>query len=572
MKNIFTLFVFALSFVGITTAQWPTNPSINLTICDTTGEQALSKIESTSDGGCYISWFDTRSENYEVYLQRLDPAGYKLWASNGLLISSHPQNTYIVDYDMMVDHNNNAIVVFSDIRNGVDLSVFAYKISSAGDFLWGNDGVSLSTTTDFQPNPKVTETNDGNFVFTWIIGSSPTKVAVQMLSSAGDKLWGTDPVLIESPTEGYNYPDVVPSDSNGVIVVHTVTTGSFPAQTVKIRATKFSSTGTISWAVMIQNLGTIAAFTVPKVYSDKNNGALVSWHDDRNNDNLQSAFVQRISSAGSIYFPENGAEASLMPMRHKFNPVAAFDSATEDTYVFWMETEPNQNQNGISGQKLSSDGTRQWTDNGKIFKDLSSPNTASISSLNAEMGSDRAYLFYLVGDAGGLNDIVEGFACDSNGDFLWTNNFVTISASTQQKLQMVSTVDPFFNCKMSWGDDRNGAAGIYAQDINPDGELGNSVVLVDGNISNPASLVLNQNYPNPFNPTTSILFTVGKREFVSLKVYDVLGNEIATLVNEEKSPGQYQINFDASEITSGVYFYRLNAGTFTQTKKMILLR
>lgn len=83
---------------------------------------------------------------------------------------------------------------------------------------------------------------------------------------------------------------------------------------------------------------------------------------------------------------------------------------------------------------------------------------------------------------------------------------------------------------------------------------------------------LSQNYPNPFNPSTRISFIVNKSSLVSLKVYDVLGNEVETLVNEEKSPGTYNINFNASGLSSGVYFYRLKSGTFSETKKMIFLK
>jgi hypothetical protein len=86
------------------------------------------------------------------------------------------------------------------------------------------------------------------------------------------------------------------------------------------------------------------------------------------------------------------------------------------------------------------------------------------------------------------------------------------------------------------------------------------------------SFVLEQNYPNPFNPSTSIRYEIGRQQFVVLKVYDVLGEKIATLVNEEKPAGTYEINFNASALTSGVYFYTLDAGSFIETKKMILLR
>jgi len=86
------------------------------------------------------------------------------------------------------------------------------------------------------------------------------------------------------------------------------------------------------------------------------------------------------------------------------------------------------------------------------------------------------------------------------------------------------------------------------------------------------SFLLSQNHPNPFNPSTSIQYAISSRQFVRLKVYDVLGNEVAALVNEEKPAGNYNIKFDAAGLTSGIYFYTLNAGTFVQTKKMILLR
>ncbi len=83
---------------------------------------------------------------------------------------------------------------------------------------------------------------------------------------------------------------------------------------------------------------------------------------------------------------------------------------------------------------------------------------------------------------------------------------------------------------------------------------------------------LDQNYPNPFNPTTQIRYSIPKTALVSIKVYDILGKEVATLVNEAKSPGDYKVEFNGNSLASGIYFYRLQAGDFVQTKKMILLR
>lgn len=83
---------------------------------------------------------------------------------------------------------------------------------------------------------------------------------------------------------------------------------------------------------------------------------------------------------------------------------------------------------------------------------------------------------------------------------------------------------------------------------------------------------LEQNYPNSFNPSTKIRYELPERSFVTIKVYDVLGEEVATLVNEEKSAGNYEVEFDAAGLSSGIYFYTLSTGNFLSTKKMILLR
>jgi hypothetical protein len=88
----------------------------------------------------------------------------------------------------------------------------------------------------------------------------------------------------------------------------------------------------------------------------------------------------------------------------------------------------------------------------------------------------------------------------------------------------------------------------------------------------PSSFSLERNYPNPFNPNTVIRYSLTGNRFVTLKVFDVLGKEVATLVNEKQSPGTYQVEFVGSNLPSGVYFYRIIAGDFTDTKGMILLK
>jgi hypothetical protein len=97
-----------------------------------------------------------------------------------------------------------------------------------------------------------------------------------------------------------------------------------------------------------------------------------------------------------------------------------------------------------------------------------------------------------------------------------------------------------------------------------------------GPSSNPTAFVLYQNYPNPFNPTTVLGFSVpavsGQSPVVSLRVFDILGREVAVLVNERKAPGSYTVRFDGSRYSSGVYYYRLSADAFVQTRAMVLTK
>ena len=88
----------------------------------------------------------------------------------------------------------------------------------------------------------------------------------------------------------------------------------------------------------------------------------------------------------------------------------------------------------------------------------------------------------------------------------------------------------------------------------------------------PNEFMLFQNYPNPFNPTTIINYSIPELSLITVKIYDVLGKEVAKLVNEEKAEGTYEVEFNATALPSGVYFYRLQTGNFVEIKKMMLMK
>jgi hypothetical protein len=122
--------------------------------------------------------------------------------------------------------------------------------------------------------------------------------------------------------------------------------------------------------------------------------------------------------------------------------------------------------------------------------------------------------------------------------------------------------------------DQNVNAGIYSyrlKQVDFDGtfEYSNEILV---NVTASLEFTLDQNFPNPFNPNTLIKYSIPKSSQVSLKIFNTLGQEMETLVNEEKQVGTYEVNWNASNLQSGVYFYRLQAGSFVQTRKMILLK
>jgi hypothetical protein len=136
-----------------------------------------------------------------------------------------------------------------------------------------------------------------------------------------------------------------------------------------------------------------------------------------------------------------------------------------------------------------------------------------------------------------------------------------------------TTTEPQF---YSFNDDvssLNATSFVYRlKQVDYDGSFEYSNEVTVENSTFPERYSLSQNFPNPFNPSTTIEFTLPKKEFVTITIYDVLGNEVTTLVNEEFNAGSYKIEFNASTLTSGVYIYKITSGSFTQTRKMTLMK
>ncbi len=571
MKHIRYYFIFSFVLFNNTFSQWSDDPYLNLQICDVVGEQSVPKIKNTTDGKCYISWYDNRSGSYAMYLQLLNSLGEKQFGEDGLLVSDNPQDSWIVDHDLCVDNNNNAIVSFCDIRSGSTFNPFIYKISSTGNFLWGENGITLSNDFDvFQAAPKVASTNDGGCVVIWIYSSTPNKVAIQKISNDGNLMWGDVPIFLSGVgSENFTYPNIVSSNEGNVIAMWSGYSGSFlNPQNYRIYSQKFSPNGLPMWSEFpetVYSLGRVAGFFSPKIFSDGNDGVFYVWQDDRDLNNLTKSYVQHFSSNGENLFPIDGVSGSSSNSSHSFDAAITYVSSTNETFMFWKEANSLQSAFGIYGQKFSSDGTTLWNEFGKPCSEL---NQNSYSSISANAFENNAIVYFNELIFGSVIAFPKIFKINSNSEIEWEKH---ISYAQSEKLRLLATVDENGTSKIIWQDKRNDESGIYGQRINIDGSYGNPLSVSENNFPNNFSL--QQNYPNPFNPKTKILFSLTSSKNILLKIYDVLGNEVATLIdNEFMSNGNYEIEFNGNNLQSGVYYYKLTMDNFSETKTMILIK
>ncbi|HRE09417.1 MAG TPA: T9SS type A sorting domain-containing protein [Ignavibacteria bacterium] len=578
-NRFFSLMLFLVSAYS-SIAQWNPNTAVNTLVSDEAGEQSVQKLALCPDGSTYYSWFDSRGGSYAVYLQKLDVNGNPQFAAGGILISGNPQNSSLVDWDMIADNNNNCILTFTDIRSGGQINPFAYMISPAGTQMWGANGIALSDSVNsFQPNPKVVQTSDGNYVFFWRIGSGPQKLAFQKINAAGVKQWGTSPVIWTSgTTENYDWPAIVPSDNGSVIVMFSGYTGSFisPAN-YRIYSQKVSSAGARVWNATqdtVYSLGRVSGFYTPRLFSDGNSGAVYCWHDDRNAVNLTTGYIQRKNSAGAIQFPVNGTAVSGNTTNNHFAPVAAYMQATGETYVAWQEANSGQTQWGFYAQKINSSGVRQWGD-GVAVQSLGTDQVG----LYTVMTRDTSAIICFNQSAPSGNNIIRASMLGPSGAYLWPGNIVTASSITSSKIRINSVINlTNGNSILCWQDKRLDGGGIYAQNIKFDGTFGPLTGITTISNNTPGKFELRQNYPNPFNPVTKIRYSITSASIVKLTVYDILGNKVSEVVNASQNAGTYEAGFDASMLASGTYFYRINTegygsgNSFTETKKMILIK
>ena len=470
MKKTRFSFFAALSLIVLPLtllSQWSTNPAVNNAICNLPGDQALPKIATCSNGDTYIGYYSNESGNYNMRLQRLDSQGNILWAANGILISDHPQETWLTDWDMTCDGSNYAILAFNDIRIGTTWNIVAYRIAPDGSFSWGANGIQLSSNTATNAAPKVAVTAAGNTVVAW---QSDNVTIIQKISSAGVLQWGANGITL-SGTPRITWPQLLPVGTDDVILKYFEDIGPVNAPTRHVLAQRYNGSGSPVWATpaTVSNAGGISAWTqIFPFINDGSDGFYIAWHDDRDNNQRASTFVQHVSSSGVVLFTANGVEASGLSSMNHYYPQLALPSGSTDIFVFWNEMNNNQDQWGLSGQKISSSGSLLWGSNGMTFIGVSTTDVYPIAARRTPTDMVLFYEQYF----NSVNSAIKAMRISTTGSFVWSPSSVTMCSVNSEKVHDV--VNEFANNQWiaSWEDNRNGNSDIYAQNISLAGTLG----------------------------------------------------------------------------------------------------
>ncbi|PKN79251.1 MAG: hypothetical protein CVU48_05880 [Candidatus Cloacimonetes bacterium HGW-Cloacimonetes-1] len=433
MKRFVLLCVLCVVAVGIY-GQWSSNTQAPTLIAGGTGAQVMPKVALGVQGETYISRFDNSSGSYKVWLNLLNFDGEPLWTNpQGVEMNGSISDTWLTDYDLTTDQAGNALVCFQDIRAGIN-SIYIYKVSRAGQQLWGENGLCLSVnagTENPDYTPKVLNTADDNTYVAWQHQSSPSQIMLQKINIAGQIEWA-NPLSISVDAASCTWPQFLESVDNGVLMKYYVDSGPFWAPTRHIKVARVNPAGNLDWDQSISTAGAITAWTqIIGFASDGAGGASLSWHDDRDMNNMTQAFFAHITAAGVVTTPENGAYVSSDVFYQQYYPMVVCDFEAQEARVVMRITDANQNQCGVIMQVFDYSGNRQLGDTGRLLHPLSEFDYNPQYAWNYE---GKFYYFYQLMNI--TNPQVQNFGCMFNTDLGWYNSWQGAPISYTQTSKM----------------------------------------------------------------------------------------------------------------------------------------
>lgn len=428
---------------------------------------------------------------------------------------------------LAVDANSDLYLTGLTTINNYYKKIIFQKYSKTGQLNWSKDfnfkarGLIVLLDTEDRPTLAYDNWEGPNYAHLVINGFNPY----------GDSLWS---VIFRDDTSAYGIAGMVRDNDNYFYV------GVLQLQIINGQHIYHSYVACLKEGSLIWNR-TIEGGRIRNIILDKENNVVVSTQYDSR--------VYKINSAtGEIIWEKN--------INNSTNFIQYLYQLDNDENNNVLLTGNNSNTDAdIQILKLSSTGNEIW------FKEYPS----QTNDIPTEMAVDVENNIYIAGFSADSDWTTFVLKYSSLGELKWEYNPNEI-AYDQLILYPIIVKDSSLFIGGSLIDSLT-LSNIFVMKL--DQKLGTGIYNEYPVFS---IFELEQNYPNPFNPSTVISYQLPVSSEVTLKVFDVLGNEIATLVDQYKSAGRYEVEFDASKLPSGIYFYQLKAGQFSETKKMVLLK
>lgn len=471
-------------------AIWSQDPAYNLVIADGASEQVQAKIVARADGGFYVSWFDNAAGGYDVRLQRLSATGGELWGHNGILVADRNLSS-TTDYGLGIDAAGNALVAFNDDSQATE-RIVAAKISPDGAALWGTPGIAVSNSTAFLASPRITATDDGDVVVAWF--QSPDTV-LQRLDPAGAPLWGANGLVLAHSGDTFVLADLQATGSNGGLDTGNVIVSWVRYVTFQgakhIWAQKLDPTGAVLWGAGHKQVfdlagGSLQFGNFPGFESDGAGGAVFAWYTSTPSLQVRA---QHLDRTGAEAFAHDGVEVSTDASHLRVEPAAAFDSASGETTVFWVEKNSLQSLHGLYGQRLDGTGNRLWGTTGIAFLPLSGTEISQLNALPVPLVTRAAEgpPPPLAGDTLVAWAATEAFdnqpirvaRIDPAGGYAWNPTLTAIKTSATSTSRLAGALSSDGFAAYAWTDGET-LRDLKAQNLHLDGTIGVTPFFADG--------------------------------------------------------------------------------------------
>jgi hypothetical protein len=586
LKCFLTLWI-ALPIIAA--AQWSPDANENTMVRDTNGWMVVPHVVTCPSGESYISWYSaTEGLRFDVYLQRFDVNGNKLWEDNGLMLSDHPTLTWVSDYDLEIDQEDCAVLITQDQRDGHG-NAFAYRISPDGDFLWGPDGINITNNSEGNFGPQVMTTADNSMIFLYPNYPEDTMqistLGVQKRDNSGNLLWQ---VNLEQDSLDYFTPQMLMTEDGNLVVSwlycynpSTIIPGQ--ERWIHIRMQMFNPDGQALWPEPVQpDTGNALYYAggnyIPFLENDGNGGAYIIWQS-YNMEGNPTVRANRVNAGGQLLWPENGIQVSSRLGYQQFDPMPYYNPTSDNLFVFWTEyhLEAATACSGVGGQKFSTDGILLWGDEAKILVPMICANdSACFFSEIGRGSSDGICLFYekeyieINGPDTSIQDEIYACLVDVDGNTVWAGDKVAIALAESEKGHFVAGDFVQGQWISAWEDNRMNPSeewntGVYAQNITLDGNLGPLAI--------PESLPDIQprvkSYPNPFSEIITVEYQINNPGDVIILIKDIQGRTIQTFSAGYQVNGKHSLEVGAGHLRSGLYFLEVKSGSTSQTVKIL---